>query len=103
MNDYAIINSGSKQYKVSVGDTVRMETLNKNKGDEVIFAPSMVKKGETVLLGTPVLDDIHVKGVVLHEGKSKKVIVLKIKRRKGERKKTGHRQKFSQIKITEIS
>ena len=102
MNDYAIINSGSKQYKVSVGDTIRMETLNKNKGDEIVFAPSIVKKGETVLLGTPVLDNMHVKGIVLHEGKSKKVIVFKMKRRKGEKKKIGHRQRFSQIKITEI-
>jgi large subunit ribosomal protein L21 len=102
MNDYAIINSGSKQYKVSVGDIIRTERLNTEKGSEITFKASMVKKGDNVLLGNPILDDINIKGVMLNEGKAKKVIAFKMKRRKGERKKIGHRQIFSEVKIIEI-
>lgn len=104
MNDYAIINSGSKQYKVSIGDTIKTEKLSIEKGGEVIFSASMTKKGDEVIIGNPIIENINVKGIVIkEEGKAKKVIAFKMKRRKGERKKIGHRQRFSEIKITEIS
>ncbi|MHB1646085.1 MAG: 50S ribosomal protein L21 [Candidatus Acididesulfobacter diazotrophicus] len=104
MNDYAIINSGSKQYKVSIGDTIKTEKLSIEKGGEVIFSASMTKKDDEVIIGNPIIENINVKGIVIkEEGKAKKVIAFKMKRRKGERKKIGHRQRFSEIKITEIS
>ncbi|MHB1663908.1 MAG: 50S ribosomal protein L21 [bacterium] len=104
MNDYAIINSGSKQYKVSIGDTIKTEKINIEKGGEVTFSASMTKKGDEVIIGNPIIENINVKGIVVkEEGKAKKVIAFKMKRRKGERKKIGHRQRFSEIKITEIS
>ncbi|MCL4546453.1 MAG: 50S ribosomal protein L21 [Deltaproteobacteria bacterium] len=104
MNDYAIINSGSKQYKVSIGDTIKTEKINIEKGGGVTFSASMTKKGNEVIIGNPIIENINVKGIVIkEEGKAKKVIAFKMKRRKGERKKIGHRQRFSEIKITEIS
>jgi large subunit ribosomal protein L21 len=103
MNDYAVIISGSKQYKVSIGDTIKTEKLNVEKGGEVIFSASMTKKGDAITIGSPIIENTNVKGIVVkEEGKAKKVIAFKMKRRKGERKKIGHRQRFSEIKITEI-
>lgn len=102
MNEYAIINSGSKQYKVSVGDTIRIESIDKNKGDEVFFKLSMLKNSDDILLDEQSLKDMNVKGVVVGNGRAKKIIVFKMKRRKDERKKRGHRQNFTEVKITDI-
>lgn len=102
MNEYAIINSGSKQYKVSVGDVIRVESIDKNKGDKISFKPSMLKSNDDILLGEQVLKDVDVKGVVVRNGRAKKIIVFKMKRRKDERKKRGHRQNFTEVKITDI-
>ncbi len=102
MNEYAIINSGSKQYKVSVGDIIRVESIDKNKGDEISFKPSMLKSNDDILFGEQALKDVNVRGVVVRNGRAKKIIVFKMKRRKDERKKRGHRQNFTEIKITDI-
>ncbi|MCL4542602.1 MAG: 50S ribosomal protein L21 [Deltaproteobacteria bacterium] len=102
MNKYAIINSGSKQYKVSVGDIIRIESVDKNKGDEISFNPSMLKNNDDIILGEQALKNANVKGVVVGSGRAKKIIVFKMKRRKDERKKRGHRQNFTDIKITDI-
>ena len=102
MNDYAIINSGSKQYKVSAGDLIRIENVGKNKGDEIFFKPSMLKNNDNILFGEQALKDVNVKGIVVRNGRAKKIIVFKMKRRKDERKKRGHRQNFTEVKITDI-
>lgn len=102
MNKYAIINSGSKQYKVSQGDVIRIESIAKDKGDEVSFKTLLLKNSDDVILNEKSLEDITVKGVVVRNGRAKKIIVFKMKRRKDERKKRGHRQNFTEIRITEV-
>lgn len=103
MNNYAVIASGSKQYVVAPGDTIRIESAGKDKGDEIIFKPVMVKNNGDFLIGEPLLNEISVKGTVVRNGRAKKIIVFKMKRRKDERKKRGHRQNFTEVKITAIS
>ncbi len=103
MKGYAVIGTGSKQYKVSEGDILRVESLDKNKGDEVEFKPIAVKKENEFVGDKNSLKDANVKGVVIRNGRAKKIIVFKKKRRKDERKKIGHRQNFTEIKITSIS
>lgn len=103
MNNYAVITSGSKQYMVSPGDTIRIESVGFDKGDEIIFKPVMIKSNDDVMVNEQLLKDINVKGTVVRNGRAKKIIVFKMKRRKDERKKIGHRQNFTEIKITAIS
>ncbi len=102
MNSYAVIISGSKQYTVAAGDVIRIESAGKEKGDEMTFRLLMLKNGDELLIGEEVLKDKNVKGVVVRNGRAKKIIVFKMKRRKDERKKRGHRQNFTEIKITDI-
>lgn len=102
MSEYAVINSGSKQYKVSQGDTIRVENIFKEKGDEVLFKPSMLKNGDNIIVDEQSLGDANVKGIVVRNGRAKKIIVFKMKRRKDERKKRGHRQGFTEVRITDI-
>ncbi|MHB8231305.1 MAG: 50S ribosomal protein L21 [bacterium] len=103
MDNYAVITSGSKQYMVAPGDTIRIESAGFDKGDEIIFKPVMVKNNDDLLIGEQLLKDINVKGTVVRNGRAKKIIVFKMKRRKDERKKRGHRQNFTEVKITAIS
>ncbi|MHB1546784.1 MAG: 50S ribosomal protein L21 [bacterium] len=103
MNNYAIIASGSKQYVVAAGDIVRVETLGKEKGEEITFKPIALKNEGGLLTDKQVLKDKNVTGTVVRNGRAKKIIVFKMKRRKDERKKRGHRQNFTEVRITAIS
>lgn len=103
MKDYAIINTGSKQYMVCEGDVLRVESLDKNKGDEVSFKPVVVKNQNGLITDGDALKDLAVNAVVVRNGRAKKIIVFKMKRRKDERKKIGHRQNFTEVRITKIS
>ena len=97
---YAIVENGSKQYKVEVGSIVRFEKLSANVGDKVEFSVLMVSDEN----GIKVADDakaFKAVGEVLEQGKDKKVIVFKYKAKKNERKKQGHRQPFTAVKILE--
>ena len=89
---YAIIATGGKQYKVSEGDVIKVEKL-----DNVLLVG-----GDTVKVGTPTVDGAKVEASVVSEGKGKKVIVYKYKRKTGYHKKNGHRQLFTQVKIDSI-
>ncbi len=101
---YAVIKTGGKQYRVNPGDEVRVEKLPGEVGDTIIFDQVLLASdGETVKVGKPFLEDTKVVGKITRQGKARKVIVFKFKRRKGYRKKNGHRQQFSQIKIEEIA
>ena len=101
---FAVLNTGGKQYKVSQGDLIEIEKLESNVGDTVTLDQVlMVGEGEDVQVGSPYVPGCKVTGEVTEQGKGAKIIVFKKKRRKGYRRKNGHRQLFTQLKITEIT
>ena len=101
---FAVLNTGGKQYKVSQGDLIEVEKLNTKAGDTVILDQVlMVGEGENVEVGSPYVSGYKVTGEVIEQGKGAKIIVFKKKRRKNYRRKNGHRQLFTQLKITEIT
>ena len=98
---YAIIENGNKQYRVSEGEVVRLEKLNANVGDSVEFNVVMVSDENGVKYGADVAN-AKVSGTVQAQDKFKKIIVFKYKAKKNERKKQGHRQPFTAVKIEKI-
>ena len=98
---YAIIENGSKQYKVAVGDTVKFEKLDAEVGATVEFNVLLVSDEAGIKVGKDA-EAFKATGEVLKQDKSKKVIVFEYKAKKNERKKQGHRQPFTAVKITEI-
>ncbi|MDX1709395.1 MAG: 50S ribosomal protein L21, partial [Desulfobacterales bacterium] len=100
---YAVVKTGGKQYKVKEGETLKVEKIPGDVGSSVKFdRVLMISDGETVNIGQPVLDDAMVEGHIVEQGKSKKIIVFKYKRRKRYRRKQGHRQQYTAIKIDSI-
>lgn len=100
---YAVVATGGKQYKVQQGDVLRVEKLAGDVGSEVAFDKVlMFSDGENVQIGQPVVEGAVVKGRIIEQGKSKKVIVFKYKRRKRYRRKQGHRQQYTAVKIDAI-
>ena len=100
---YAIIATGGKQYKVSEGDVVRVEKLGAAAGETVTFDQVLLVNGETVAVGNPTVANATVEAEVVKEGRGKKVIVYKYKRKTGYHKKQGHRQAYTDVKITRIN
>lgn len=98
---YAIIANGSKQYKAAVGDTIKFEKLNANVGDKVEFEVLLVSDENGVKLGEEV-KALKAVGEVVAQDKMKKIIVYKYKAKKNVRKKQGHRQPFTAVKIDSI-
>ena len=100
---YAIVNTGGKQYKVEEGDVLRVEKLAGDVGSEVAFDKVLiVSDGENVKIGQPELDGATVHGQIVAQGKSKKILVFKYNRRKRYRRKQGHRQPFTAVRIDRI-
>jgi large subunit ribosomal protein L21 len=100
---YAVVNSGGKQYKVQQGQVLRIEKIPGNVGNPVTFEQVlMFSDGENVSIGQPALKDIAVEGHIVEQGKAKKIIVFKYKRRKRYRRKKGHRQEFTAVRIDDI-
>ena len=101
---YAIIKTGGKQYKVAEGDTLSVEKLEAEVGDTVTFddVKLVAKDKGDVIVDKKKLESVKVEGAVLAQEKAKKVIVLKFKRRKGYKRKIGHRQKLTKLQITKI-
>ena len=98
---YAIIDNGNKQYKVAEGDLVKVEKLNANVGEEVTFNVLMVSDENGIKTGADVAN-AKVTATVVKQDKAKKIIVFKYKPKKNERKKQGHRQPFTAVKIEKI-
>lgn len=100
---YAIIRSGDKQFRAEPGQTVRVPSLAAEVGDTVTFDQVLVASTDDGMrLGAPTVDGATVTGEVVRHGKDKKVIIFKWKRRKNYRRKQGHRQKFTEVRIGEI-
>ena len=101
---YAIIVTGGKQYKVSEGDTLFVEKIEAEEGASVTFNQVLLAgEGEDVKVGAPTVEGATVEAKVLKNGKAKKIYVFKMKRKKNERKKKGHRQPFTKVEITKIN
>ena len=97
---YAVVATGGKQYKVQEGEVLRIEKLTGEIGSQVAFDQVlMLSDGENVKVGQPVLEGVQVKGHIIEQGKHKKILVFKYKRRKRYRRKQGHRQPFTAVKI----
>lgn len=100
---YAVIRTGSKQYRVKQGDLIDIELLKGLTSNEVTFEDVLlVNNGNSVKVGSPLVTGASVKGEVVSEVKDKKLVVFKYKRRKNSRVKNGHRQKLTRVKITEV-
>ena len=100
---YAIIESCGRQYKVSEGDVVFFEKLNAEEGKKVTFDNVvLVSDDGKVQVGNPYVTGVKVEGKVVSHGKAKKIIVFKMKAKKNERTKQGHRQQYTKVEITSI-
>uniref|UniRef100_A0A7C3SJ12 Large ribosomal subunit protein bL21 n=1 Tax=Desulfobacca acetoxidans TaxID=60893 RepID=A0A7C3SJ12_9BACT len=100
---FAIIQTGGKQYRVSPGDILRIEHLPGERGEEVSLKQVLlVADEESIKVGRPWLEGAEVKAEILRQGKAKKIIVFKKKRRKNYRRKHGHRQLYTALQIKEI-
>lgn len=98
---YAIVRQGNHQYRVQPGDVIQIEKIDAEKGDEVqLEEVLLVHDGQKLEFGTPVVGGAAVKAKVVRVGRGKKVVVYKFKRRKGYSKKQGHRQSFTEVRIT---
>lgn len=100
---YAVIETGGKQYRVQEGDVVFVEKLDALEGDVVNFDKILILSNDgNINAGKPYVDGAKVEGTVLEQGKAKKIIVFKYKSKKNYRKKQGHRQPFTKVKIEKI-
>ena len=101
---YAVIKSGGKQHKVSEGEEILLEKLSLDEGEVIEFSEVLaVNKDGNLNVGKPLLEGAVVKGKVINHLKTNKITVIKMKRRKDYRKKQGHRQNLTKVKIESIS
>ena len=100
---YAVIESGGKQHRVTEGETLKLEKIEVATGDIVEFDRVLMVGGDEIKIGTPLVEGGKVTAEVVSHGRHKKVKIVKFNRRKHHRKETGHRQWFTEVKITGIS
>ena len=101
---YAVIKSGGKQHKVSEGEEILLEKISLDEGEVIEFSEVLaVNKDGNLNVGKPLLEGAVVKGKVINHLKTNKITVIKMKRRKDYRKKQGHRQNLTKVKIESIS
>ena len=100
---YAVVRTGGKQYKVSEGDLLKVEKLEGVVGDIVELNEVLMVGGDKVEIGTPLVPSASVTGKIVEQGKDKKILVFKSKRRKDSRKLNGHRQPRTMLKIEKIN
>lgn len=102
---YAVIVTGGKQYRVSEGDRCRFEKVTGDAGSTLTFDQVLMigGDGENLKIGTPQVAGASVQAEVLQQGKAKKILVFKKKKRKGYQKRRGHRQQFTEVRITKIA
>ena len=101
---YAIVEVGGFQYRVEPESVIRVPRLETKVGEEVLLSNVMLlSDGKDIKVGKPLVEGARVSGVVLSHGRADKVVVFKYKRRKGYRKKTGHRQDYTEVKVSAIN
>jgi large subunit ribosomal protein L21 len=101
---YAVIRTGGKQYRVAPGDLVRIERLEGDVGAAVEFAEVLLASADdTVRIGTPLVSGARVRGTIVAQGRDRKVLIFKKKRRKNYRRRRGHRQSVTTVRVTEIA
>jgi large subunit ribosomal protein L21 len=99
---YAVIRTGGKQYKVAEGDTVRVDLLTGAAGDKVKFDDVLMIGGDEPKIGKPLVAGASVEAEIIGEAKGDKLVVFKFRKRKRSRRKNGHRQAFTAVKITKV-
>ncbi len=101
---YAVVKTGGREYRVSIGDLIQVEKLEGNVGDQVeLKEVLMVSKEGEAQIGTPRLTNVVIKGEIVREGKGEKVLTYKMKKRKNYRRFKGHRQTYTYLKINDIA
>ena len=100
---YAIIATGGKQYKVAEGDIIKVEKLGVEAGETVTFDQVLVVNNGELVVGSPTVANASVTATIVEEGKNKKIIVYRYKRKSGYHKKNGHRQPYTKVKIEKIN
>jgi large subunit ribosomal protein L21 len=104
VSDHAIIKTGGKQYRVAVGDKLRIEKLDNAVGSPIEFSEVLfLGSGAEAKVGTPLIAGAKVSATIKAHGRGKKLVVYKFRRRKNFRRKNGHRQSFTEVEITGIS
>ncbi len=99
---YAVIRTGGKQYRVSEGEILRVEKLPGEVGSSITFGEVLLLGGDQVKLGKPLIAGAKVEAEIVAQDRAKKIIVFKMRRRKNYRRKRGHRQWYTELKITGI-
>ena len=101
---YAVIRTGGKQYRVSAGQSLRVEKLDAEAGAEVVISDVlMVGQGDEIKIGAPLVSGAAVKATILSQGKGDKIRIFKMRRRKHYQKRQGHRQNFTEIRISAVN
>jgi large subunit ribosomal protein L21 len=99
---FAVIRTGGKQYRVAAEDVIKVDKVKGDPGEIVQFGEVLVVGGDNVALGAPTVAGASVAAEVLEQGRGRKVIAFKKRRRKNSRRKRGHRQEFTLVRVTEI-
>jgi large subunit ribosomal protein L21 len=100
---YAVIRTGGKQYRVSEGQLLRVEKLAGSAGDKITFGEVLLLGGDTPKIGRPLVQGAAVAAEITAQDRGKKLVIFKFRRRKNYRRKNGHRQPYTELKITGIS
>jgi large subunit ribosomal protein L21 len=100
---YAVIRTGGKQYRVEPGTLIRVEKLEGDVGSAVTFSEVLLAGGDAIRIGTPLVDGVTVRGEIVSHLRDKKVLIFKKKRRKNYRRRRGHRQSITTVRVTEIA
>jgi len=101
---YAVIRTGGKQYRVSPGDLLRVERLEGDVGSAVEFGEVLLASADdAVRIGTPLVSGARVRGTIVAQGRDRKILIFKKKRRKNYRRRRGHRQSITTVRVTEIA
>ena len=100
---YAVIKTGGKQYRVAEGELLRVEKLDGKPGDKVTFQEVLLVGGDSPKIGQPLVKGASVAAEITQHDRGPKIVVFKFRRRKNYRRKTGHRQPFTELKITGIT
>jgi len=99
---FAIIQTGGKQYKVSEGDLIKIEKIEQEVGSKVTFDVLLTSDNGNIVAGNPIVKNVTCTAEVVAQGKNDKIVIYKYKAKKNYRRKAGHRQPFTQVKILEI-